>query len=102
MSEATSSTNGSSSPSRQTASKSSKVQWSLILKIGAKDYYRVVRLTPDPAVAKAAIRLQKTDGKFYDLHRDKWGVACSCPSFLWRRKPTGCKHCIAVQESGLL
>ena len=81
--------------------KAAEMTWTLCIKID-KTWYRVLRLTPDPAVAKAAIRLQKTDGKFYDLHRDKFGVSCSCPSFLWRRKPEGCKHVVSCTQAELI
>ena len=77
--------------------------WTLILKVNSV-YYRVVRLTPDPTVAKAAIELQKPDGKKYHVSLTRHGYECTCGDWNWRKRNTKevCKHIGAARDSGLL
>lgn len=67
--------------------------------------YCVHWLDPHPDVARQALRLQKTNGEFYDVVVDEHGISCTCPDFSWRvdgKTDRTCKHCWACQDRGLL
>ena len=42
--------------------------------------------------------------KVYHVHRDEFGLHCTCGDFVFRRENTGeaCKHCLALMAVGLV
>lgn len=62
--------------------------------------YVVEDARPDRAVANPAIRLTKEDGENWVVHKDEWGISCSCPHSTFSKNGELCKHakaCIAVR-----
>jgi hypothetical protein len=62
--------------------------------------YQVTVLRPDPAVARAAYRLQRPGGDAYDVAVFATGPECSCPDFIFRSHASreGCKHISALRS----
>lgn len=60
--------------------------------------YVLTRLGP------RAWRLRKGDGESYDVSVTEYGFGCTCPDQTFRRDnaPQPCKHCLALQEVGLI
>jgi hypothetical protein len=64
------------------------------------DYYRVVRIDPNPKVAKCAFRLQKPDGTFHDVHENRHGWQCDCRgAHVRENKGLNCRHVDAVKKA---
>jgi len=66
----------------------------LITQDGKVTPYTVTELETDDRVAKPAFRLHKTNGTFYDVHGDKYGVHCTCADSVYRSRL--CKHGAAL------
>jgi hypothetical protein len=78
---------------------------SLVLLIGSTPYV-VQPLPHEPEEEERRVfRLLKADGAAYDLAETRYGLACDCPDFIFRRDgvdPNGCKHVKALVRHGLL
>lgn len=71
---------------------------------GKATAYTVEFLVTDRRVAHPAIRLTKGDGTSYDIHHDKHGWHCQCPSQVFVEDKMGrlCKHLRACRNVGLI
>jgi hypothetical protein len=77
---------------------------SLVLLIGSTPYV-VQPLPHESEEERRVFRLLKADGAAYDLAETRYGLACDCPDFIFRRDgldPNGCKHVKALVRHGLL
>ena len=76
----------------------------LFLKIN-ETVYGLRVLDCDPEQAVRAFRLDKADGRRYDVAQTHFGPQCDCPDFIFRRDgldPAGCKHVKALVAEGLI
>ena len=73
---------------------------------GETTEYKVQRLTPDPIVASAAVRLTRVGSpvEVYDVAVTEFGLECSCADWIFKRsnEKHGCKHCVCCVTVGLL
>ena len=69
-----------------------------------KTGYRLARIHPVEGNPAKGWTLTKKDGEVYQVHRDDWGLHCSCGDFTWRKANSDrlCKHLMALQEKGLI
>lgn len=82
----------------------------LILRTGKTEtWYTLAPIDAHPDAATRAWRLRKIGGErgsgpeCYDVAIMKQGwVTCSCPSWLYKQRADGCKHCRALKAMGLL
>lgn len=68
-------------------------------------WYRVEPIALDDPQGDRAYRLRKDDGQRYDVTDSRFGPACDCPDFIFRRDgidPAGCKHVQALRRYGLV
>ncbi len=66
---------------------------------GVHSDFGIVFLDPDPHVARAAVRLVKSDGEMYDVALGADGVVrCDCGDGVFHpERPGGCKHIVALR-----